>query len=110
MSFRKLKGVGNQSQSEWDAWLVQNQNQLLRAGLPKAIYKSPSHWRDFLENGELHWHREDCDGFYVLDLSKAQMIELTNLLEHENIVEPESYNLLNWLRVNTGSCSDSSDA
>ena len=100
MSFKQPKGFGNHTQKEWDTWLSLHRETLEKIGLPKCTYQSPSHWVDFLENGELHWHPEQSDGFYFLDLSKEQMAELLVFLENANIFEPDCYNILEWLRHN----------
>jgi hypothetical protein len=99
MAFRKNKSDQLDLDSRWFDWIDRHRNTLRDLGLPPEVYLSQDHWNDFLENGHLHWHRQDSTAFNFGDLSRSQMRELLAFLEHHLEICPVHCPLPGYLRV-----------
>ena len=99
MGFRRAKSREHARRQEWEAWISLHRAELQAIGLPAEVYLSAAHWGDFLENGYLEWHPQECTGFVFDNLSPAEAGALRRFLETQyNEADPYPP-LLGWLRV-----------
>ncbi len=99
MGFRRHKSDEHRRRQAWSEWLARHRESLRAVGLPPAAYLSEAHWLDFLDNGYLDWHPEDCTGFEFAKLSRASAGALRRFLEQEYGSAAQPPPLLEWLRV-----------
>jgi hypothetical protein len=99
MGFRRAKSRAHHDRGPWAEWIGLHRPALQALGLPPEVYLSADHWADFLENGYLEWHPQDCTGFTVDRLSPASAGALRRFLEGQFGGDEQCPPLLGWLRV-----------
>jgi hypothetical protein len=99
MGFRRGKSREHERREAWAAWVALHRPELQAIGLPPEVHLSADHWEDFLENGHLERHPQDCTGFAFDRLTPASAGALRRLLEGEHGEEDPCPPLLGWLRV-----------
>src|SRR4051794_33853627 len=99
MGFRQAKNSGHKRRAAWAEWLALHRPKLQAIGLPPEVWLSPEHWEDFLQNGYLEWHPQDCTGFAFDRLPPASAAALRRFLETQYGEAEHCAPLLRWLRV-----------
>jgi hypothetical protein len=100
MSFRRPKLNRPKEDRRWRDWLSQNAGALRAAGLPPEVTASADHWKDFLDNGHLHWHPESDAGFSFDQLTPDEMRRLLAVLDVSADFRGSA--LAGWLRHRLG--------
>jgi len=95
MGYRRK--VDHRLQATQKVWLNANWPTLDEIGLPPEVFRDYDHWDDFLENGDLDWHKGS--DFDFTQLTMGQMRQLRDLLEKHCGEAPRTPPLLQFLRV-----------
>jgi hypothetical protein len=99
MSFRQAKSRDRDRRDAWQEWIDLHRAELQAIGLPPEVYLSADHWDDFLQNGYLELHPQDCTGFSFQKLSPASAGALRRFLEGQFAKSSCCPYLLSGLRV-----------
>jgi hypothetical protein len=80
----------------WKTWVLQNQSDFERLGLPLALYRNQGNWERFLMDGCFD-HEPNEPHFDIGDLSPNQMAQLLTFLQRHYGENPPA--LVGFLRV-----------
>jgi len=95
MGYRRK--IDHKQQAAQKVWLYANWPTLDEIGLPPEVFRDYDHWNDFLENGDLDWHKGS--GFDFTQLTMVQMRQLRDFLEKHYREALRIPPLLQFLRV-----------
>src|SRR5579884_2634053 len=78
MSYRKTK-TATQSKKSWKQFIANNNELILKTGLPEIVLQTEEHWDDFLMHGYLD-HHNDPFHFNIDKLDKSEYQSLKELV------------------------------
>ena len=103
MAFRRPRSDEHRLTAGWNDWIDRHRSELAAIGLPAEVYLDRARWRDFLQNGHLHWH--PSSGWEFGHLNAGQLAALSRFLEREYANSDRPPPLLQWTRVRCGATS-----
>jgi len=105
MSFRHRANDPSANRA-WQNWIAEHRRELIAIGLPPEVCLDADHWRDFLENGHLHLHR-DGTGWAFDQLSHKQLAALARFLAAHHSAEVHAPPILNWINARLAAVTQS---